>query len=371
MDADFIIVGAGLAGLSFAIRLLPILEAERKNLIILDQKQDFPQDKHWCGWQINPHPFEHLIKHQWQQLQTGRYPHLKTHYLTSAYQVIRSGDFYRDCLKKLENHPKVKLILDQKVSHIAANHVIADKYYAGKTVLDATAPKPASIAKNKSALLQCFYGWHIRVDKPVFNPNLVSLMDFSPNQDNGILFNYCLPFSPFEALIEPTYFLHHDQIPSLVKFQTLAESYLESQFGISKYEVLHTESGCLPMFKIAATTAPGVYAIGTGHGLIRPATGYAFDGIQRHQARMIDYYAKHKKLPFIKPYRAHSLWMDNLFLKVLKQHPNRGSEIFCKMFENAPIERIIRFLSDKGTIIDNLSIIRSVPSWPFIKCLVN
>src|SRR5690606_29518390 len=56
-DADIVIVGAGLAGLSTAVHLLERGPADR-HLTLVDPRTDFGRDRTWCSWALEPHPFE-------------------------------------------------------------------------------------------------------------------------------------------------------------------------------------------------------------------------------------------------------------------------------------------------------------------------
>jgi len=55
-----------------------------------------------------------------------------------------------------------------------------------------------------------------------------------------------------------------------------------------------------------------------------------------------------------------------IFLKVLNYHPEKMANIFFDMFNNSP-ETIIKFLSNKSTLLQDLFIILKMPKWLFIK----
>ena len=59
-------------------------------------------------------------------------------------------------------------------------------------------------------------------------------------------------------------------------------------------------------------------------------------------------------------------YLDNIFLNVLKNHPDRMPQIFLNMFK-APSKTVIKFLSNKSNIFEDLSIILKMPKWIFIK----
>ena len=62
-------------------------------------------------------------------------------------------------------------------------------------------------------------------------------------------------------------------------------------------------------------------------------------------------------------------FLDKIFLKVVKNHPEKMPEIFYKMFNNSS-NKIIKFLSNKSNFFDDLSIILKMPKIIFLKALV-
>ena len=61
-------------------------------------------------------------------------------------------------------------------------------------------------------------------------------------------------------------------------------------------------------------------------------------------------------------------FMDYIFLKVLKDNPKKMPDIFFKMFKSSP-NTVIKFLSNKSNIFQDLLIILKMPKWIFIKAL--
>ena len=61
-------------------------------------------------------------------------------------------------------------------------------------------------------------------------------------------------------------------------------------------------------------------------------------------------------------------FLDNVFLNVLKKHPDQMPKIFLNMFK-APSKTVIKFLSNKSNFLEDLSIIFKMPKWIFIKAL--
>jgi lycopene beta-cyclase len=60
---------------------------------------------------------------------------------------------------------------------------------------------------------------------------------------------------------------------------------------------------------------------------------------------------------------------DAIFLEVLHQHNELGSDIFNMLFERNAIQPIFKFLDDESTLIEEFNIINSLPKMIFIKAL--
>ena len=101
--------------------------------------------------------------------------------------------------------------------------------------------------------------------------------------------------------------------------------------------------------------------------MTRLSTGYTFLNIQEHSkyiCQNIENISKVKKFNISKKYQ----FLDDIFLKVLKKHPEKMPDIFFKMFESSP-KTVIKFLSNKSNFLEDLSIIFKMPKWIFIKAL--
>jgi len=61
-------------------------------------------------------------------------------------------------------------------------------------------------------------------------------------------------------------------------------------------------------------------------------------------------------------------FLDKIFLKVLKDYPEKMPKIFFDMFKTSS-NTIIKFLSNKSNIFEDLLIILKMPKWTFLKKL--
>ena len=63
-------------------------------------------------------------------------------------------------------------------------------------------------------------------------------------------------------------------------------------------------------------------------------------------------------------------FLDKVFLRVLKKHPEKMPKIFFNMFKTSSAT-IIKFLSNKSNIIEDINIISKMPKLIFLKALFN
>ena len=63
-------------------------------------------------------------------------------------------------------------------------------------------------------------------------------------------------------------------------------------------------------------------------------------------------------------------FLDKVFLKVLKKYPEKMPKIFLNMFKTSS-NTIIKFLSNKSNLIEDIKIINKMPKLIFLKALFN
>ena len=99
--------------------------------------------------------------------------------------------------------------------------------------------------------------------------------------------------------------------------------------------------------------------------MTRLSTGYTFLNIQDQSRYIVN---NIEKIQITKPYHIGKKYefLDNVFLNVLKKYPDKMPKIFLNMFK-APPKTVIKFLSNKSNIYEDLRIFLKMPKWIFIK----
>ena len=191
-------------------------------------------------------------------------------------------------------------------------------------------------------------------------------MDFDCDQRNNVHFFYVLPFSKNKAMIETTWLSKEDR--SLKDYDTQIKNYI-NRLGLKDYKINFKEEGAIPLFHPINEKKKNKINIGTAGGMTRLSTGYTFLNIQEHSRyiRMnIENIQSAKKYKIGKKYE----FLDKIFLRVMKKNSKIMPDIFFKMFGSSS-STVIKFLSNKSNILEDLSIILKMPKWIFIKSIFN
>jgi lycopene beta-cyclase len=147
------------------------------------------------------------------------------------------------------------------------------------------------------------------------------------------------------------------------------ENYIKNNLGIKNYKINFTEKGAIPLFNLSIKKNDKIINIGSAGGMTRLSTGYTFLNIQEHSKyilKNIDKIDKVEKYNLGQNYK----FLDNIFLKVLKNNPEKMPNIFYKMFK-CPPNTVIKFLSNKSNILEDINIISKMPKLIFVKELLN
>ena len=350
-EFDYVVIGGGCAGLSLAYELEIHKKLEDKTLAIIEPRDEYKRDKTWSFWKVIPHNFDDCIKKSWKEFSIKLPSNSKVIKCEdSPYQSIDSGLFYKKINDKLAKNKNIKFFKNIKDVNI------------NNAFIFNSVP---SLNDNKSNLWQHFYGIEIETNEDFFNDNTAVLMDFDCDQRNSVHFFYTLPFTKKRALIETTWISKEDG--SLKDYESQVKNYI-NYLGIKDYKINFKEEGAIPLFYPINKKEKNKINIGTAGGMTRLSTGYTFLNIQEHSKyiRMnIENIQNAKKYAIGKKYQ----FLDKVFLRVLEKHPEKMQSIFSNMFSTSS-DTVIKFLSNKSNILEDLSIISKMPKLTFMKAML-
>jgi lycopene beta-cyclase len=352
-EFNYTIIGGGCAGLSLAYELEIHKKLDNKTLAIIEPRSEYKKDKTWSFWKVSPHNFDDCIKKSWQNFSI-HIPN-KTKYLECddyPYQSIDSGLFYEKIINTLKQNKNITFFKDIKEINLENSFVF-----------NSVSTLPAS----ESNLWQHFCGVEIETINNLFDDKIINLMDFDCEQRDSVHFFYTLPYAKNKALVETTW-LSKMNDNSQKDYDVQIKDYVEKRLKLKNYKITYKEVGAIPLFYPSNSNSLNKINIGTAGGMTRLSTGYTFLNIQEHSKYIrenIENITTTEIFEIKKKYR----FLDKIFLRVLEKHPAKMSHIFFKMFNNSP-KIVIKFLSNKSNIFEDLSIILKMPKWLFIKALL-
>ena len=351
---DYVIIGGGCAGLSLAYELEINNRLKDKTLAIIENRKEYKRDKTWSFWKVFDHNFDDCVIKSWNSftINTSEISHELTN-KKFPYQSIDSGKFYNKISSKLSTNSNVSFYENLKEIN-SENSIIFNSVF--EKHLD------------KSGLWQHFQGIEIETTNKIFDEEIINLMDFNCDQRNDVHFFYTLPFSKNKALVETTWLSDLEDL-SLMDYDLQLENYIKNNLGIKNYKINFTEKGAIPLFYPSIKNDKKVINIGSAGGMTRLSTGYTFLNIQEHSkyiVKNIDKINEVKIFDLGKKYH----FLDKVFLRVLKKYPEKMPKIFLNMFKTSS-NTIIKFLSNKSSLIEDIKIINKMPKLIFLKALFN
>ena len=351
-EFDYTIIGGGCAGLSLAYELEIHNKLKEKTLAIIEPRSEYKRDKTWYFWKVFPHNFDDCVIKNWEHFSIN-IPN-KTNYLkceSYPYQSIDSGLFYKKINNRLKENKNIIFLRDLKNVNLE------------NTFIFNSVPH---LQIDDECLWQHFCGVEIETADKSFDDSIINLMDFDCDQRESVHFFYTLPYSKNKALVETTW-LSKMNNNSQKDYDNQIKNYIENHLKINTYKITYREEGAIPLFYPANDYTQNKINIGTAGGMTRLSTGYTFLNIQEHSKFLRENIEKITKTKIFRINKKYH-FLDKLFLKVIKKHSKLMPNIFFKMFYGSP-KTVIKFLSNKSNILDDLMIILKMPKWIFIKAL--
>jgi lycopene beta-cyclase len=351
-EFDYIIIGGGCSGLSLAYEFEINNKLKNKSLAIIEPRIEYKRDKTWSFWKTIDHNFEDCVIKKWNNFSintSSKTRELKTK--NFPYQAINSEYFYKKINNKLSSNKNIYFF--KNINEINTSN----------SLIFNSVPVPDM---DKSKLWQHFKGFEIETEKNSFDTEIINLMDFNCEQRGSVHFFYTLPFAKNKALIETTWISKLDN-NSLRDYDAQIEKYIKNNLGIKNYKINYKEEGAIPLFHPKCINENKKINIGSAGGMTRISTGYTFLNIQEHSQYIVE---NIDKIESVKTYAIEKKYkfLDNVFLGVLEKHPEKMPDIFFKMFLG-PADTVIKFLSNKSNVFEDLLIIFKMPKWIFIKSL--
>jgi lycopene beta-cyclase len=360
---DIVVMGLGSASLQLARHFHEDPQYSGKRILFLDPQRQAA--KSWCFWHAGSHPMDPWVDFEWKRLHVQSNGWGKVEQPGSyTYRHVSSTQLYHWFFHELlPQHPTWEF-RQEGVSHFVegaqAMSVYTDvnSYEAGQLYdsrLDVNDLHPPLI-------LQHFRGWLVEANDDLFDPQCATFMDFHlTHQEEAPTFVYVLPFSSRTALVETTMFSRTKK--DSAHYDAITERYINEKWPNAKLSRTGEENGVIPMAFVKESSEWGsrYKKIGGAAGCIKPTTGYAFNRIHHHLAALMGGGASKKSKRF--------RFYDRLLLHIIDQRPETVPYIFQRLFKYNPLHRILRFLDEDSSLLEEVRIFATLPFGPFLQAL--
>lgn len=371
---DYIIIGAGAAGLMLADAMAKDSFFRDKSILILDKDTKKTNDRTWCFWEKGDGQFDSIVHKTWNHVYFAGQQFSKRFNINPyTYKMIRGIDFYNSVLQRIGTQSNILFKQAQVTDVIDTGEVVTIKTdkesFTGKNVFNSIFSYEKTTHQKKYPVLQQhFIGWFVKTKGAIFDPDQATYMDFSIAQRGNTRFMYVLPTSQTEALVEYTLFSEH-LLPK-EEYETAIKDYLKNNLNCSDYEIIETEMGSIPMtcydFKDQHTA--NMRYIGMAGGWAKPSTGYTFMSTAKKIPKLIAHIKTGKSLQTLN-YRTKFWYYDLLFLDVLYKDNGQGYNIFETLFKNRKPQQVFKFLDEETSFSEDIGNMMGSPILPFTKAL--
>ena len=373
IEYDYIIAGAGCAGLSLLMRMMKDDYFQNKNILVVDSDKKNSNDRTWCFWEKEPDIFEHIIHHRWEQLHfySSQYSN-ELQIQPYTYKMIQGIDLYECVKNESSTHKNIHWLTDT-ILHIindeATNHagiVLSNQTIYATKIFNSILFEPIQTTTHQYYFQQHFKGWVIKSTKPCFNQNIATFMDFRVSQEHGTTFMYVLPTSSTTALVEYTLFT--EELLPQDAYDTALKHYIDQFLHIDSYTIEHQEYGIIPMTNAKFNVVNGnIIHIGIAGGQAKASSGYAFKFIQKRTAEIISSLKSNKQFMPSNSFNVKKgMLYDSTLLNVLHHKKMGGADIFARIFKSTKASKVLSFLDNNSSLLIDLQIMSSVPTKIFL-----
>ncbi|CEL12476.1 Lycopene cyclase [Candidatus Portiera aleyrodidarum] len=368
-DIDILILGGGCAGLSLAYYLsfLP----NNLNILIIENKKFYYNDKTWCGWRIKNHAFINCCKKTWYNIKIKKE---KNSYsiinFSIPYEYILSILFYKKIINRIKILQNIKIYNNKILNIKEYNDYVSIKlnngeYKIAHWVID-TLPKKIKI--NLPWKWQNFFGIELYSNKKYSKPSLMNFYINKYLKSNKLNFIYILPINKNQILFEWTNFYKKKNL----YIKKLLIYYINIVLGIYNYKILRKETGHIPMAYII--NKKKLKNLAKIYGCyIRPSTGYSFNSIQNWAIKCAYNLSINKKIIIPKvPY--FLIFLDYIYMKTNEFFPKNSLLLYNNIFYKIKSNTFIKFFTNNPNIIDIFNILfflkpKSILLYTFIMML--
>ncbi len=376
-EFELVIIGGGCSGLSLALALCRL--AKKPDLIprtlIIEPRPCYTNDRSWCYWEKEDKKDSDLVKKKWHawEFSSNSRSYRQASKRDWKYHYVPAISFYNSAERNISLNPNLTLLKDSRVAdvYLQDNHIeilvesctvensIQTVKVTTKQIVDTRIPDNVDVSS--AVLKQIFFGFEVVMNKSHRFPDVARVMENMRVDDKGFVFDYVLPIDSNTILVEFTRFAKKSLSPESLRKDAMES--LRRVCGGSGYHIVREEYGMIPMGlrgKLKPKDPRWVYT-GIGAGAARPSTGYAFKRIQHWADRCAEKILEGGNVHGFLPDNSLLMWMDKVFLRAISNNPAIAPQFFLSLAHKVSPETLLRFLTDKPTTRDLISIMLALP----------
>jgi len=370
---DIVIAGFGAAGGQLLHQLILHKVVSSHSVLVIDKLTKTDNDRTWCYWEKGAGLYDDILTHRWEKMAfSWRGETCVKSSMSWRYKQLEANRFYA-YVRELSASTGVEFIQAEVLNHLEKDEYVEIQTDQGTyqtkfffcSIVNFSALRDHY---NGPWLYQHFVGWFVRTEKPIFESDVATLMDFD-EEHQRTEFMYMLPDSSNTALIEHTLF--SEKLLSQEEYESAIQRYL-TRLNCGSYEIVRKERGIIPMtdFPFQRMNSKRVIMIGSAGGWTRASTGYTFknSGIlaervaKNFNAGAIDF----EKILC----RTRGLFYDRVMLQLLRHRNDLGPQFLFQVYKRNPLDRVFRFLDGNSTFAEEMKIVvKSTPRWELLKAV--
>lgn len=370
---DYIIVGSGASGLLMAYRMSLDSFFDDATILLVDKERKTKNDRTWCFWEAHNGEWDSILTTSWNTIKFKSDIYRTKKSITPyQYKMIKSSDFYKKVWCQIEKKENITFLKEEVIgihqNNNKANIITVNSKLEAKVVLNSVLFTNDYQQQNKYPVLQQhFVGYFIKTKYDLFEDSAATFMDFTIPQKGNTRFMYVLPYAKNKALFE--YTLFSSDLLEYREYKIAIEAYLKEK-KIKDYEIIEKERGSIPMtcYEFWKANSENIINIGTAGGWSKASTGFTFKNIDRNSKRLIEHMKAKKPLQSF--HKKNKFWLyDLLLLDILSEKNYLGATIFGHMFKNNQPQKILKFLDEETSLLEDLQIQLKMPPYQFVRAL--
>lgn len=364
---DYLIAGGGLSGLVLALKMQQKLGDFRA--LIIDRAEKKEDDRTWSYWTKTPEQLPPIYTKSWAQYKIdGPQGESILDFAPYRYYTVQGKDFYDYAKKQLLADPRFTWLTDHIEGVEPTQGVVQTRHHGrfqGQWVFKSYFHwKDLPTFDQHHLLYQQFKGWLIETPTPQFDSETVTLMDFRAKAPSkAIRFNYVLPFSPTQAMVEYTAFT-----PEILPESVLEEHlrwYLDEVLQIPVFEIRKTEFDAIPMtdYPFRPSAVEKVIHLGTIAGYVKGSSGYCFTRTFEKIDRLVEDLKQGVNLTQ-RSYASPGLYrlFDSVLLDVMCKNEVPADLIFTNLYTKLSSKTLFGFLDEKANPLEILQVMLVSPN---------